>query len=300
MRVTQNMINRNLTYALDGGYEQLSKLNTQLSTGQRVNTISDDVPAAEQILQLQRENSRLGVYENNLDAVNTSLSMATSSLTSVSENISRLKELAVQAATGTYTAADRQSMAEGVDSLLNSLVAQANVDNNGAYLFAGEAIRTVPYQTTCGPDGEIQAVTYQGAMTNTEVAVGPRTMADTNYVGTDVFQNGTSLFDTVIALRDAMRSNNVDEVNNLIGQLDDCAAGVRSSLGKLGERQSQLQTLRTATENYRQLNNQTISGKRDADVTALSVQYNSQMALLQMVMQVTAQAIQPTLASFLQ
>lgn len=299
MRVTQSMIDRNLMHAINGTYERLSKLDNQLGTGQRVNTMSDDVPAAEQILQLQRENGRLDVYGQNLDTVDTVMSMATSSLTAVSGDMSRVKELAVQAATGTYSDTDRQAMAAGVDSVLSSLVELANVDNNGAYIFGGEATRTTPYTATTNAGGEIQAVTYNGAKTSSEVAVGPSTLANTNYVGSDVLQKGSDLFATVIALRDAIRNNDLTQVNNLIGQLEACHTDVLSSLGMLGERQSQLQVLRSATQSFQQLNSQTISNKQDADVSQVAVQYNSQMALLQMVLKTTAEAVQPTLADFL-
>ncbi len=57
--------------------------------------------------------------------------------------------------------------------------------------------------------------------------------------------------------------------------------------------------MRTAAESIQQINKQVISDKQDADVTQVAVQYNSQMALLQMVLQVTAQAITPSLANFL-
>lgn len=299
MRVTQNMIDRNLMSAINDSYERLSKLNTQVATGQRVNTISDDVPASEQILQLQRENGRLDAYGQNLDTVDTVMSMATTSLTAVSDAMSRAKELAVQAATGTYNDTDRQAMAAGVDSVISSLLEQANVDNNGAYVFGGEATRTTPYTATTGANGEIQAVNYNGAMTSSEVAVGPSTQANTNYVGSDVLQKDSDLFATVISLRDAIRNNDLTQVNTLIGQLDACHTDVLSSLGMLGERQAQLQVLRTATQSFQQLNSQTISNKQDADVSQVSVQYNSQMALLQMVLKTTAEAIQPTLADFL-
>ena len=299
MRVTQNMIDRNLMYSINDTYERLSKLDGQLSTGQRVSTMSDDVPAAQQILQLKRENGLLDVYSQNLDTVDTVMSMATSSLMTVSDDMSRVKELAVQAATGTYSDTDRQAMAEGVDSVLNSLVEQANADYNGAYIFGGEATRTSPFAMAVGLNGEIQSVAYQGAATSTEVAVGPRTLATTNYVGTDVFQGKSDLFATVIALRDAIRNNDLGQVNTLLGQLSTCHTDVLSSLGRLGERQSQLQVLRNATDSFRQLNDQTISDKQDADLAQVAVQYNSQMALFQMVLKTTAEAIQPTLADFL-
>jgi len=299
MRVTQSMIDRNLVFAMGESYGRLSKLNDQLSTGLRVSTMSDDVPAAQQVLQLQRQNDLLDVYTGNLNAADAALGAATTSLMKVSETVARVKELAVQAATGTYTDANRDAMAEGVDSLLTNLLAMANVEHNGGYVFSGESTQTAPYEATRGPDGEIQAVTYRGEMIATEVAVGPTTRSNLNFVGKEVFQDNTDVFATVIALRDAIRADDLDEVNRLIGELDECHVEVRRSLGMLGERQAQLQVLRNANESFHQLNEQLISQNQDADIAEVAVRYNSQLALLQMVLKVTAESIRPTLADFL-
>lgn len=299
MRVTQNTINRDLVHAINETYDRLGTLNQQLSSGKRVNTVSDDVPAAAQIMQLQRQNDQIGVYMNNLSTADSVLSVATNSLSNVSEDISQIKQLAVQASTGTYTATDRQVMADGVNSLLNSVLSEANAQYDDAYVFSGQATRTSPFTTTLGDNGEVQSVQYQGDAVNTEVAVGPSTNSYTNYVGTDVFQHSTDLFSTVIALRDAINSNDINKVNSLIGNLNDCQSDILRSQGILGERQSQLQTVKSASQSIQQINSQVISDKQDADVTQVAVQYNSQMSLLQMVLQVTAQAIPPTLANFL-
>ena len=299
MRVTQSMIDRNMVFAIGESYGRLSKLSDQLSTGLRLHTMSDDLPPAQQVPRLQPQNDLFGVYAHNLDAADAALSVATTSLMMASETVSRVKELAVQASTGTYTDANRAVMAEGVDSLLSNLLAVANVEHNGGYVFSGEATQTPPYEATIGPDGKIEAVTYRGEMISTEVAVGPRTRSNINFVGKEAFQDSTDLFGTVIALRDAMRNNDLDEVNRLIGELDACHTDVRRSLGMLGERQAQLQVLRNANESFRHLNEQLISDKQDADIAEAAVYFNTQMALLQMVLKVTAESVRPTLANFL-
>ncbi len=299
MRVTQNMIDRNLIYSINDSYDRLSTLNQQISSGQRISTISDDVPGTTQVLRLQRQNDQIGVYMNNLSTADSVLSIATNSLANVSDDISRIKELAVQASTGTYTATDRQVMADGVNSLLNSILAAGEHEYNGAYVFSGESTHTTPFVATYGDDGQVQSVAYQGQAVNSEVAVGPHASSYTNYVGQDVFQHSTDLFGTVVALRDAIDNNDVDQINNLLGDLDDCHTDILRSQGILGERQSQLQVVRSAAGSIQQINSQVISDTKDADVTQVAVQYNSQMALLQMVLQVTAQAITPSLANFL-
>jgi flagellar hook-associated protein 3 FlgL len=299
MRVTQNMLDRNLMFALAKNLERLGKLNEQLSTGQRINTVSDDVVDAGQVMRLQRENDRISSYLSNLDSSDTMLSFATSMLQRTSETVAGIKELAIQAATETYTATDRQVMAAGVDSLLDTLIGLANSASKGAYLFSGEATDTAPYAVQADLSGQVQAVTYEGEMISTQVSVGPRATTEVNLVGESVFRRTGDLFGTVIALRDAIAASDRDEINRLIGELDTSHTDVRQSLGRLGERQTQLQATRTSLEMIKGLNTQAATDKQGADVAQVAVEYNSMMALLQMVMKVAAEAVTPSLIDYI-
>jgi len=299
VRVTQNMLDRNMLFAMARNLEQLVKLNQQLGTGQRVNTVSDDVVAAGQAMRLQRENEQIAVYLGNMDSVDNMLSFATSTLGRASETIVRVKELAIQAATDTYTHTERQIMAEGVDQLLQTLLSLANVQNKGAYLFAGEAIHTAPFAATTDVTGTVLSVAYQGEVATTEVMVGPATTSQMNLVGQQVFQDDGDLFATVIGLRDAMRADDIDEISRLIGELETSHTDIRRSLGRLGERQAQLQVTRTSLGRLSDLNAQAITDRLDADVSELAVQYNSMMALMQMVVKVAAEGAVPSIIDFL-
>jgi len=299
MRVTQGMINRNLLQYLAGNFEQLAEIQEKLSTGQRVNTVSDDPVAATQILYLQRENERLTAYSNNIQDAKTMLRTATDSLQSTSETLVSVKELAVQAATGTYTDRERQSMAEGVDHLLQSLVNLANVQSRGLYVFSGEATDTSPYQTVTDASGTILAVEYQGAPLSTEVRVGPSSYAEANLVGTEAFEGRGDIFATLVTLRDAIRSGDEEQIRAAMGDLEAGHADVTQSVGRLGERLNQTEILETTYERFRGINEETLSATRDADIAELTVEYSSQTVLLEMVVQLAAQAAQPSLMDYI-
>ncbi len=299
MRVTQNMINRNLQYAISDNLELLGKLNEQLSTGLRVNRVSDDVSAAGKIMRMQRENSTIDIYLQNLGTAEGVLSVASSSLQTASETVSSLKERAIQAASGTLTASDRLTLADGVDGLLDTLLNVANVSHSGAYVFSGEATETLPFQATYDENGDVSSVVYAGGLTSTEARVGSATTTRVNLVGKDVFQSQGDIFQTAIELRDAMRADDVEEIQRLLDELDDCHAGIRRAMGQVGERQNQLTSLRQTAESLKALNEELISDSQDADVAALSIQYNSSLTILQAALKVAASAVLPSLAEYL-
>jgi len=299
MRVTQSMLDRCVMSSLEHNLERLAKLNEQLSTGLRVNTASDDVAATGQILQLQRENGRLATYLNNITWAENTLGIATDALQEASGIITRIKELGIQAATGTYSDVDREAMAEGVDGLLHSLIALTNTRAGGAYLFSGEATNSSSYAFSTDASGDILSVTYQGAMVSTEVSLGASTDLQVNLVGKTMFEGEGDLFETVIRLRDAIRAGDLNEINSVRGDLDTCHDDVRRSLGRLGESLDQMGVLRAVFERFMERNDQLISDNQDADIAEVTIEYNSQMALLEMTMKVAAQMVKPSLLSFL-
>ena len=96
-----------------------------------------------------------------------------------------------------------------------------------------------------------------------------------------------------------MRANDIDEISRLIGELETSHTDIRRSLGRLGERQAQLQVTRTSLGRLSDLNAQAITDRLDADVSELAVQYNSMMALMQMVVKVAAEGAVPSIIDFL-
>lgn len=299
MRITQNMMNRNLLYSMNDNLDKLSELNEQISSGLRVRTVSDDVLAAGKVMQLQRENDRLDALLSNAARANTMLSFTTSTLQTASETITRIKELATQAATETYGANERAIMAEGVDELLETLVSMGNTQTQGAYVFSGESTHTTPFVEQRDADGKITSVSYVGASVGTEVSVGPGTSAAVNLVGRNVFQGDTDIYASVIQLRDAMRANDTDAINELLGTINDCHTQNRLLLGRLGERMDQMDVSKSSLESLQALNTQIISDNQDADIASVTVDYNSMYTLTQMVMKVAAQTVQPSIVDFL-
>jgi len=299
MRVTQGTLNRNLVFWMNRGLEDLGNANEQLSTGQRVNRFSDDVLASGQIMQLGRDTEQYHAHLRNLHSADIMLSFATSSLENASAVLTRAKELAIQASSETYSGSDLQTMAAEMEGLLGSMVTLANVKYSGSYVFSGESTSTTPYVATVRADGSIESVAYQGQVINTKVAIGSDAAADGNLVGKEIFQRDTDVFQVLIGLRDAMEANDRGEINRLLDDLDVSHGDITESLGQLGGRKDQLQFLQASFEQYVAHNDEAISDLQDADIAALSVDYNALMARLQMVLRVTAESMKPTLADYI-
>ncbi|MCD8522538.1 MAG: flagellar hook-associated protein FlgL [Saccharospirillaceae bacterium] len=138
MRIaTLQSFNTGLNGILDN-QSSVNKTQQQVSTGRRVLTPADDPIAATKILQLQQDQALRDQYDRNMTAADNRLKLEEATLGSITDNLTRLKELTVKAGGGTLTLTDRQAIAaevyqiqEGLADLFNSR------DANGEFIFAG-------------------------------------------------------------------------------------------------------------------------------------------------------------------
>jgi flagellar hook-associated protein 3 len=129
----------------NGGINRLQNLNSQInntqeqvSTGKKVNKPSDDPVAAARILKLDQEVQRIETYNRNATLATNRLELEESTLDSATDILQRVRELTVQAGSGTLSNNDRASLAAELRQRLDQLADVANTqDASGEYIFSG-------------------------------------------------------------------------------------------------------------------------------------------------------------------
>jgi len=129
----------------NGGINRLQGINSnlvdtqqQISTGKKVNKPSDDPVAAARILKLDQELRQVDSYKRNANLANNRLQQEENALSSTVDIIQRVRELTVQAGSGSLSANDRQSIAAELKERLGQLANIANTqDASGEYIFSG-------------------------------------------------------------------------------------------------------------------------------------------------------------------
>lgn len=130
----------------------LNKTQEQISTGKRILTPSDDPVGASRVLQLNQEIALMDQYERNITLLDARLKQEEGTLQAVETNISRIRELAVQAGNaGVLTAEDRKAIADEVRERIGEMYDLMNSqDGSGEYLFAGFSGNTQPFTESPG------------------------------------------------------------------------------------------------------------------------------------------------------
>ena len=161
---------------------ELVKTQQQIASGEKLQRPSDDPVTAVQILNFEREANLLDQYITNVDIVKNKLSVEEGLLDGVTNVLQRVRELAVQGLNDTYTATDRDDIAQEVKVLNEELLAIANSqDESGNYLFSGFSNNIQPY-TSIG-------ASYGGDEGQRKIQVGPEVFVESNDPGNLIFES---------------------------------------------------------------------------------------------------------------
>jgi len=143
MRVTSML--PNVQYELQQSQQNLSTALQQVSTGLRVNQLSDDPTASANMVRSLAASSAVDRYTSTGNTVLSTLQSADSALSSVVTSLNSALSLGTQGANGTMNSADRTGVATQIQAVLSNVVAQANTSFQGSYVFAGTASTTPPF-----------------------------------------------------------------------------------------------------------------------------------------------------------
>ncbi len=146
--------------SLDGSSLNEQKLATELSSGLRVQSLSDDPVAAGQASLLGSGISRDDTFVQTAATTESMMQVSDSALGSVVSQLTSAISLAVEGTNGTENSTDLQAVAQQLTGIRDEVVSLANTSYGGTYVFAGSKGNTVPY--TIDSSTSPATATYNG------------------------------------------------------------------------------------------------------------------------------------------
>jgi len=183
-----NNIYNNVGFALHLHTDEMAKLQEQVSTGSRINRISDDPAAAYRVLGLNTNVKSLENYINNLSEVISILELSSTIIEDITSNFTETQIRLTQISSGIYDEAARKRTAEGINDILEQTVSLANTKHMNQYLFGGTNTDSAPY-TVERTNGKITRLTYQGSFENRDIDVAPGMESSAFYIGDNIFSS---------------------------------------------------------------------------------------------------------------
>lgn len=211
--VNNNLMANSAAGHLNNAYSALSTSTERLSSGLRINSAADDA-AGLAVRELMR--SDISTLDQGVRNANDGISMiqtADGALSVIDEKLIRMKELAEQAATGTYTDAQRAIINSEYQAMASEITRIASAtDFNGIYLLNGnlsdEGI-TIHFGTG-NDEAEDKYAVNIGDCTASALGVGmagDATQAGAVVSTQTAAENALTALDAAITSKDQIRAN---------------------------------------------------------------------------------------------
>jgi len=245
MRVSSAQTAALMVQCLQSNYAEYSEVAEQMSTGLRVNSPSDDAVSYTRLQSLSSQQAKITQYQENIETAESMLSASETQFSSMSDVMSELRQLAVQAGNGTYDSDDLASIAEEMQSLLDTMVDLANAtDSDGTYLFSGSnsddaaiSVDSSGNYTYQGDDYQLSVVVSEGV-----------TVAASENLSDIFFSGGGNFFNDMSDLISGLSSS--DDVSTLVSDMltsiDDTATDLNTAISSIGARSNELDALNSA------------------------------------------------------
>jgi flagellin len=196
---------------LNDAYSALSSSTEKLSSGLRINSAADDA-AGLAVRELMRAD--ISTLQQGVRNANDGISMiqtADGALSVVDEKLIRMKELAEQAATGTYTSAQRLIIDSEYQAMASEITRIANAtDFNGIYLLNGNLADGLTIHFGTGNDAaeDKYDVTIENC-TASALGIGNSSALDAGYTVSTQEQAQLALdaLNAAITSKDTIRAN---------------------------------------------------------------------------------------------
>ena len=208
--------------------KQAEKTQGQLSTGERLERSSDDPVAASRLRTLARADRLAQVDVSNTNRAAGDLALVDSTLTSIADLVTRVRDLAVRAGSETLNDTQRAAIGIEVGEIHTQLVALANTRDMGGHALFGGAVTGDAYTM----NGAGQAV-YIGTANAGEIKLGEGQTVIRSLTGPEIFDvdvNGTpaNLLGIVKELSAALTGGAADPALAARDALSGLSAGVEN------------------------------------------------------------------------
>jgi flagellar hook-associated protein 3 FlgL len=301
MRITQQMISTQVTEGLQRAYQRLARTQEAVTTGYRINHLSDDPIGAARVMGLRGFEESLNQYEKNLNTAESAFEPADGVLDSIVDRMVRAKELAISMANDSNSPDQRLQTSKEVRELFNQVLNFSNSNVENRFIFAGFVNGAPPFSESGG------VVSYAGDGGEIFVQTSSVGSVALNVPGDRLFQGvglaaGVDVFDVFLDLETALQNNDVngaDGIRTQIGRIDVAIDQILSFRAEFGARMDHVRVAKEAISVMKIHNNERRSQIQDADALSVYSDFTRYQQAFQAALQSSSEMIRPSLLDFL-
>jgi flagellar hook-associated protein 3 FlgL len=299
MRITHRAVTQTALLGLNSNLSAVTKLQQQLTSGKLISTPSDSPTGTNKALQIRQDQAAVEQFARNISDGQSWLDATDTALTTVINQVHRVRELTGRAANeSTMSAASREAIAVEVDALRDSLLGVANSTINGRPLFGGVTTGSVAYDRDSG-DYVGAPPTAGGADLGITRRVSNADQVRIDITGVEAFgPQGADLFDVVDGIADHVR-NDYSALAGDLEALDVALDRLLSATSSIGARSARMESAGQVNLDMQLTLASQLVDVEDIDLARTIMDLNQSEVGYKAALQATAQVIQPTLVDFL-
>ena len=287
MRITTSLEYQNLDSNIETSLQTLNTVQSQISSGKKLQTFSDDAAGASQSLVLRSALGDNAQYQRNAASATAFLSATQGALATATSVVQSARQIAVAGANSIQTPDSLAALGDQVDGIVQQLTQAANTQSQGRYIFGGTTTTTAPYDST---------QTYQGNTGAIASTLGPGQSVQINTPGSTAFGPA---FTALQSLKTDLAAGDATAVSGDIGKVDTALSALSDASATAGAKANQA-TAATQNLTRAQSDYQTgISTIEDVDLAQAYVQLQSATNVYQASLSTVAKASQYSLADYL-
>lgn len=186
MRISTTQIYTDASRNMMENQSSLLDIQNKLSSGKEFTSLAEDPVGASQVVSLKRELAQLEMYQTNVESSRRRLELEENTLQDLNTTMDRLRELTIQAGSGTMTDADRSIIAYDMEQLVEFAAGLMNTrDAKGEYLFSGSKGTIETYTLSGG------RYYYQGDSTTRDIQISSALYIESSDAGQFMFESIT-------------------------------------------------------------------------------------------------------------
>ncbi len=242
MRVTAAQVYRSQLRQTRNKSADAFQAQAKAISGRRILRPSDDPAGAARSVRIREMRGDIGTARGKIDTVGDELLHQEQALGSMTNLISRARELAIQMANPTSSSGDRASAAVEIDQLHSGLIALSNTRIGDKRLFAGSQTDGDAFDTSGTYLGDSNTISVQAHLTAT---------VQVTLAGDALLRGASGGPDIVQALSDletALSADNLTGIQNALTDLEESTDWIIQQRSLVGSRMQLVDTLDTHLE----------------------------------------------------
>ena len=323
MRVTNQMLTNNFLNDMNNNLQNMSKIQSQMTSGKEISKPSDDPMKIARVMQLNTDMNSNKQYNENISDASNYLDITDKSLGYVGDVLQRIRELLVSAGKGSYGSDEKAAIKNEINQSAGQLTQILNTNFDGKYIFGGTKGTTKPVKeitdvttknttlnynvidpaVTTDPiigmiNGKLSVEVSQGVSMEYNITAGDvLKFNDSAGAPGNLDNNLTTIFTKITSDLDATSTTELSGKD--LTDIQSALTNILKLRSEVGAKSNRMDSMKS--KNSDEMDNMTklLSNTEDIDITEKTMQYATMQTIYTATLQTSAKVLQLSLMDYL-